>query len=106
MPTPSIPAAGEAMPKPTPTDEQIVRAFCDLEHDVCCLRSMINILGDMLDDNLVDVDTGAQSRQEVFKIWLTDGQMNMLSFAWNDVICRANRLERAFFAAVDGERAQ
>lgn len=102
--TPS--AVAEAKTKPIPTDKRIISALCDLEHEICSLRSMVNILGDLLDDNLVDVETGSQSNQGLFKIWLTGGTMNMLSFSWNDVIGRANRLERSFYAAIDGEGGQ
>lgn len=106
-----VPAAGEALPagKAVPdqiwTTEKALDAYRDLEHDICSIRSMAKILGDMLDDHLVDFDTKAQTGA-LINIRLTDHEMDMMSFAWNDVIYRAGRLVDAFYAASEGKAIQ
>lgn len=105
MPKRTAPAGGEAVPNHIWTPAEALEAFRDLEHEICCLSSMSKILGDMLDDRLVDFDTKAQVG-EIINIKLTDYELDMLSFAWNDVIYRAGRLVDAFYAASEGKVIQ
>lgn len=93
-------AAGEAMLKVLPTDAEIIGAFRDLEHEICCLNHMADILGDLLDDQLVPMETRGN---DALMIMLTKHQLETLSFAWNDVSFRAQRVRDAFYAAGEGE---
>ncbi|MBX4952075.1 MULTISPECIES: hypothetical protein [Rhizobium] len=93
-------AAGEAMPKVPPTDAEIISAFRDLEHEICCLNHMTDILADLLDDQLVPMETRGN---DALMIMLTKYQLETLSFAWNDVSFRATRVRDAFYAAGEGE---
>lgn len=103
MPNKPVPAAGDAVPKSRSADE-IISAFLDMEDAVCSLRHMTLILGAMLDDNLKDGETGAGTGS--MKVWLSGEQVELLSFAWNDVIRRARVVQDAFYAAAHGEAVQ
>ncbi|MGO7157144.1 hypothetical protein [Rhizobium leguminosarum] len=94
------PAAGEAMPKVPPTDAEIISAFRNLEHEICCVNYMADILADLLDDQLVPMETRGN---EALMIMLTKHQLETLSFAWNDVSFRTQRIRDAFYAAGEGE---
>ncbi|MEF3132991.1 hypothetical protein OS035_16145 [Rhizobium sp. 268] len=96
----TTPAAGEAMPKTVLNDAEIIGAFRNLEHDICCLNHMADILADLLDDQLTPRET---SSNELVKIMLTKHQLETLSFAWNDVSFRAQRVRDAFYSAGEGE---
>lgn len=95
--------AGEAVPKTT--DAEVACAMLSLEHEIACLASMTQILGMLLDDHLVDED-GSASGRELYRVLLGNKEMDLLSFAWNDVIGRARRLDRAFHEAVKGRILQ
>ncbi|MDR9783833.1 hypothetical protein [Rhizobium redzepovicii] len=95
-----IPAAGGAMPKQQPTETEIISAFRNLEHEICCLNHMADILGDLLDDQLVPMETRGN---DALMIMLTKHQLETLSFAWNDVSFRAQRVRDAFYAVGEGE---
>ena len=83
------------------TKPEVANAMLSLEHDIACLSSMAQILGMLLDDHLVDED-GSASGKELYRILLGNKDMDMLSFAWNDVTARACRIDRAFHEAVKG----
>lgn len=85
---------------PDITKEQIAVAMLGMEHDIACLNAMAHILGDMLDSDLVQ--DAKEVGRDFYTIQLTRDQMNMLSFAWNDVAHRASRVEKAFHAAAHG----
>jgi len=89
-------SVGGALPK-TEINALKVSAFLDMEHHVCGLRSMSQIMGDLLDRSLKDQDTGAGVGS--MRVYLSADQVELLAFAWNDVISRAADVERAFFAA-------
>ncbi|WP_064712121.1 hypothetical protein [Rhizobium bangladeshense] len=93
-------AAGEAVPKEQPSDAEIISAFRNLEHEICCLNHMTDILADLLDDQLVAMETKGN---DALMIMLTKHQLENLSFAWNDVSFRATRVRDAFYAAGEGE---
>lgn len=97
--------AGEAVPE-KPTDYEIAEAMLTLEHDIACIASMAKILGGLLDDLLVDCDDEVKAGKELYKVMLGAMEMDMLSFAWNDVIARAGRLDHAFHEAVKGRVVQ
>ncbi|MGB3502278.1 MAG: hypothetical protein WBA44_11680 [Mesorhizobium sp.] len=82
-------------------------AFQDLQDDICELLSMARILGDLLDSGLVGFEDGKTvhmpDRGRAMKVYLTYDQMEMLSFAWNNVIGRAFELKNKFHEAWDAE---
>lgn len=93
-------AAGEAMPNEQPADAEVIGAFRNLEHEICCLNHMADILADLLDDQLVPMETRGN---DALMIMLTKHQLETLSFAWNDVSFRSQRVRDAFYAAGEGE---
>ncbi|MEF0939606.1 hypothetical protein [Rhizobium sp. BR 362] len=99
-----VPANFVTEAKAAKANEEIIDAFRGLDHDISCLRNMARILADLLDDSLFDRSVDAGSA--VLTIKLTDSEMEMLSFAWNDVASRASRLQVAFDAAARGECLQ
>ncbi|AYD02228.1 hypothetical protein [Neorhizobium sp. NCHU2750] len=76
---------------------ELIRGFRNLEHQICCLTHMSNILGDLLDHAMVD-RTGDRKPDDAFHILLSADEVDQLAFAWNDVSYRARLLENAFFA--------
>ncbi|MBL0374012.1 hypothetical protein JJB09_18485 [Rhizobium sp. KVB221] len=57
---------------------------------------MAYILAELLDDHLRDYRmlSGIRPDDKLWHIRLTDDEMGILSFAWNDVVGRLNSLER------------
>lgn len=92
-----------------PTDEAIVSAMRALEGPIHSLTMAAEIMGDMLDDDLVEVDFNTGEKRGCpregcnLTVILTRGQLERLCFMWNDVIVRANKVQRAYFAALDGK---
>lgn len=87
----------------------ILSALRNLEGPIHGLSMMTTILGDMLDDDLIEIDMETGDKRcspatgRNLKVILTKGQIDRLSFAWNDVIIRAVGLQRAYLAALEGE---
>lgn len=94
-------------PSPRPDKEARLQALLDLETDIFDVAAMSQILGDMLDGDLVGYDDKGNrylaTDERAMRVWLTKGQMDLLCFAWNDVIVRALRLQARFRAAADGK---
>lgn len=92
-----------------PTDGAIVEAMRSLEGAIYGLSMMAEIMGDILDDNLVEIDfetgekRGTPAAGKNLHVVLTRGQIEQISFAWNDVIGRSVKLQKAFIAALDGK---
>jgi hypothetical protein len=88
-----------------PSDAAIADAMRDLETPIREMRAMANIMANMLDDKLKDVRVLLEGRRPDghWHIHLTDHQMDLLAFAWNNVVNRADEVERAWQAAVRGE---
>ncbi|MGN7770778.1 hypothetical protein [Phyllobacterium sp. 22552] len=82
MPKQSIPATAEGLPSAYLSTAEITRFY----DDICGLSSMTKALADMLDQ----LHPGQSGQYEV-------GQA---SFAWNDVVSRAARLEVDFSKAI------
>lgn len=77
--------------------------FMDLESDIHGLSSMASIMADLLDDALT---THAFTTPDG-GVLLTDGQLDDLAFAWNDVVRRANSLKKRYLAiANDSPRSK
>ncbi|WP_274626547.1 hypothetical protein [Arvimicrobium flavum] len=91
----------------TTTDlKERLNSFEDLEMYVRGVACMARILGDLLDENLVDYEGGTLREAGAnVRIVLNSGQMDMLRFVWNDVIDRAINLERDFLQAAYGKEA-
>lgn len=91
------------------SDEAIVAAMRMLEGPIHSLLMMSEIMGDAFDHDLqeLDIDTlekrGIPRDGKSMKIILTRGQIDRLSFLWNDVIHRAAKLQKAYLAALDGK---
>ncbi|MHC2298205.1 hypothetical protein [Rhizobium mongolense] len=100
MPNRNVQATAEGMPK---TDKELLRTFRDLESDVCGLSHMAHILGDLLDANLTPMKI---TEEGAVTIMLSKHELDTLSFAWNDVSIRSQRLRDAFYAAYKGEVLQ
>lgn len=84
-------------------DAVFASAMRDREDDICSLLNMARILGDMLEDYLVEYDgAGYRAMPEpggVMRVTLVGEQVEMLSFASSDVIGRAKRLKESFYEA-------
>ncbi|MCG7508529.1 hypothetical protein [Mesorhizobium retamae] len=91
------------------SDEAIVAAMRMLEGPIHSLLMMSEIMGDAFDHDVqeLDIDTlekrGIPRDGKSMKIILTRGQIDRLSFLWNDVIHRAAKLQKAYLAALDGK---
>jgi hypothetical protein len=107
----SNPFRGKNMESNTtrPTDEAIVSAMRMLEFPIHGLSMAAEIMGEMLDHDLSEIDLATGERRGIprrghnMTVILTRDQIERLSFLWNDVICRANKLRSAYFAALDGK---
>lgn len=74
--------------------------LAELENDICNLTNMVQILNDMLEDNIKDYETGSVSGP-VLTVRLGSGEMQKLSFAWNDVTRRAEELQDRFYEILE-----
>jgi hypothetical protein len=88
-------------------DKAVADAAFELEDDICSLLNMARILGDMLEESLVEFD-GEEKRYMpepggTMHVYLGFQERECLSFAWNDVINRASRLKSRYYAALDAE---
>lgn len=88
-------------------DIAVASAMRDLEDDICSLLNMARILGNMLEESLVEWD-GSDKRAmpepgSTMLVHLGFQEMECLSFAWNDVVNRASRLKGRYYAAFDAE---
>jgi len=89
------------------SEAAVAAAMRALEDDVCSLCNMAQILGDLLDHSLVGLADDGKRQQmpekgSVMKVYLGHQDMEMLSFAWNDVIGRSLRLRDKYSKAWDG----
>lgn len=89
-------------------DGAIASAMRDLEDDICSLLNMTRILAELLDDTLVEFGPGGTrvgmpKKGETLKVMIGHDEMEMLSFAWNDVINRTVRLKDNYYRAFDAE---
>jgi hypothetical protein len=76
---------------------ELIRAYRGLEHQICCLSHMADILGDLLDHAMVD-RREERKASEAYQITLGANEVDQLAFAWNDVSYRATFLKDAFYA--------
>ena len=86
-------------------DAAVANAMRELEGDICAVLTVARILAELLDNDLVGFENGQKiqmpSKGKPMKVYLSADQMEMLSFAWNDVIDRAAKLKMKFYAAHD-----
>ena len=87
-------------------DTAVANAMYELAPYVCDLHNMARILGDLLDETLVEYRQGGQKicmpeKGRALKVLIGHDQMEMLSFAWNDVISKAKGLRDRYNAAHD-----
>ena len=94
-----VPAASQAMATRKQVDA--LRAYRDLESEICSIDHMSEILSDMLERNL----TPKRNIDGMLAILVTKSELSTLSFAWNDVAMRASKLRDAFYA-VERESVQ
>ncbi len=87
MPKQSIPATAEGLPEAKMTVAAMERIY----GDICGLSYMTKILADMLDE-LLGGESFPREKHET----------DQASFAWNDVVARAVRLEGDFCKAMHG----
>ncbi len=85
-------------------DGAIASAMRDLEDDICSLLNMARILAELLDETLVEFGPGGTrigmpKKGEALKVMIGHDEMEMLSFAWNDVINRTVRLKENYYQA-------
>lgn len=88
----TTPATGEAMARRKLVDT--LHAYRGLEHEICSIDHMADILADLLERSLIlkrEID-GMPA------ILITKSELSTLSFAWNDVAVRASKLRDAFYA--------
>jgi hypothetical protein len=94
-------------PPGKPDDAAVAAAMRELEDDIYSLCNMAMILGDLLDHDLSEYSGGrVRSMPEPGKtmtVVLGYQQMEVLSFAWSDVINRAIRLRNRWNDALDGK---
>lgn len=88
----------------------VADAMRDLEDDIYSLCNMAQILGELLNGDLVSYRDGRRISMPKpggsMSVDLTYRQLEVLSFAWNDVICRSERLKKKFNAAIEGKAVQ
>lgn len=70
--------------------------FADLEHDICSLADMVQVLTTLLEDSIKDYKTGSACGTSI-KVLLGSKEVRMLSFAWNDVSRRSEELQDRFY---------
>lgn len=102
MPNNPVPAGGEAVPKATPTDEQIADAMADLETPLCDLQIMAAITADLAGEWFERPNSYAGDKL-VFHV--SKMRREKLLFAINDVEARIVALKSGFMAARYGEDA-
>lgn len=98
----TIPAAGGAMPQTE--DERRLDGLRGLEDPIYSLCSMANIMAELLDGCLTGVNQSKNG--EHITISMTSHEMDLISFAWNDVVSRSGALRKAFYEAVYGEEGR
>jgi hypothetical protein len=97
---PTIQAAGEAVPKPRPTDEQVADAMRHLEAPICDLKLMARIASDFAERLLSYPDKDADNMLH-FKI--SKEERETVLFAFFNVENRISNLKKQFQTAWDGE---
>ncbi len=102
MPNKPVPAAGEAVPKAKPTDEQIADAMADLETPLYDLQIMASITADLAGEWFQRPQSYAGDKL-VFHI--SRMQREKLLFAINNIEARVEALKSSFMAARYGEDA-
>ena len=80
-------------------DRRIVSCMHEMQGDVDDLVNMSVIMADLLDSELRAC--GEEGGCVTIKIGRQ--HFDMCSFAWNDVVIRANAVKKRFLAALDGE---
>lgn len=95
-------ANAEAMPKNTgkAREPKVIEGMHEIEGDLHDLVNMVRIMVDMLDDEFRPEPYG-----DALHIVIGRQHMDMCSFAWSDVVRRANALKKRFDAALDGRAA-
>lgn len=83
-----------------PTDRQIVECMNEIEGELLGLVNMTPIMADLLDGELVPDPYG-----DDLHIVVGRQHMDMCSFAWSDVVIRANAFKERFNAALEGRLA-
>ncbi|MDI7864103.1 hypothetical protein MRS76_19320 [Rhizobiaceae bacterium n13] len=98
-------AAAIPATKVSPVDDgAVARAMRELEHPIRSAHSMAYILAELLDEYLKDYrEVDGKRPGGGWQIRLTEHEMEVLNFAWCDVLSRLTKLEKAFDAAWDGE---
>lgn len=98
----TVPAAGEAMPKSMPTEEQVANAMRTLDGRIKALVHMSDIAAEAFDQYFVPQHRG----QNCYTFKLTEHEYQQFGFLMNDVADRAGRLHKAFLAAWVGEETE
>lgn len=98
----TAPAAGEAMPKSTPTEEQVANAMRTLDSRIKAVVHMSDITAETFDQYFVPKRGGAVG----YTFTVTEHEYQQFTFLLNDVAQRAERLHRAFLAAWAGEETE
>ena len=94
-----------ALKNARPTDEAMLSALRDLEGPIANLQLMAQLMTDLFDRELTDIRTiGGKPRPDGnWHIVLTDDQMQVLTFAYSDLLERATSLRAAFYASLKAE---
>ena len=95
-------AAAEAMPHSEA--ERKLDELRRLEDPIASLCSMAHIMGELLDGCLSGTNQTRMGDQ--INISLTSHELELISFAWNDVASRSGTLKRAYYGAIDGGAAR
>ena len=75
-------------------DKVIISSLKEIEYDFRALKCMSGILAELLDSSI-----GSTTRYDSnHRIMIIQDELNQLCFAWNDVVRRAEKLEREFMA--------
>lgn len=75
-------------------DKAITDSLKEIEFDFRALKCMSGILAELLDSSI-----GTTTRYDSnHRITITQDELDQLCFAWNDVLIKAQKLEREFMA--------
>ena len=76
------------------SDQEIVSSLKQMEFDFEAVKCMADILGELLETSI-----GTTSRYDKYnRVQITEEEIGRLSFAWNDVRNRTDKLKRDFMS--------